>query len=160
MNVYHKRYAEHTLNLIEQSFNTYSNLSLDEKKATIKARLKCFEGFIDFHQLLSNLTLKDKRLDDAYTNTTFNPFIMTDMSERIKDRLYNAFYDYLQPYLLDKLEAEFSCQSVEMAMDEITAAYSKMLELSKTDTREEEKALRRERDPKQIMEVLNLEFKY
>lgn len=159
-NKYHERYSEMVLKLTEKSFNAYGNLKVDEKKNTIKALLNCYDNLIEFYIFLKDLKSKNERLDDAYTRITFNPYMMVDMSERIKENIYNAFDESLKPYLFDRLTTNFNCEILESAMEDINRVYQKMLELSKRDTKEEERELRRQKDPEAILSVLELKLKY
>lgn len=158
-NKYHEKYSKQVTKLAQGTFDTYSKLEVDEKKHKIKSLLSCYDNLIEFYIFLKDLKSKTKRLDDAYTNITFNPFIMADMSERIKENIYKAFDDYLKPYLLDKLSKDFSCETLDPAMQNIDAVYKKMIELSKRDTKEVEKALKREKNPEAILSVLELKLK-
>ncbi|MBZ9652403.1 hypothetical protein [Psychroflexus montanilacus] len=159
-NSLHERYSNLVLELTEECFNAYGNLEVDKKKKEIKNLLSCFDNLIDFYEFLEDLKSKNERLDDAYTNTTFNPYMMVDMSERIKENIYEAFDESLKPYLLDKLSGDFSCGKLENAMEDINKVYQKMLDLSKRDTKAEERELRRQKDPEKILSVLEIDLKY
>lgn len=159
-NSLHERYSNLVLELTEERFNAYGNLEVDKKKKEIKNLLSCFDNLIDFYEFLEDLKSKNERLDDAYTNTTFNPYMMVDMSERIKENIYEAFDESLKPYLLDKLSGDFSCGKLENAMEDINKVYQKMLDLSKRDTKAEERELRRQKDPEKILSVLEIDLKY
>jgi len=159
-NPYHERFQDLVLDLSKSTFNTYGAYGLEEKKASIKNVLSCFDSMSDLHEFFLKLKAKDEKLDDVYTRTTFNPYVMVDMSERIKEDLYTAFIEILQPYFLKKLESNFECEYLEPAMDEIDKVYQKMLELSKQDTKVLEKELRRENDPKRILKILELQSQY
>lgn len=159
-NSLHERYSNLVLQLTEERFNAYGNLEVDKKKKEIKNLLSCFDNLIDFYEFLEDLKSKNERLDDAYTNTTFNPYMMVDMSERIKENIYEAFDESLKPYLLDKLSGDFSCGKLENAMEDINKVYQKMLDLSKRDTKAEERELRRQKDPEKILSVLEIDLKY
>ncbi|MFO7745151.1 MAG: hypothetical protein R6V36_07195 [Psychroflexus sp.] len=159
-NAYHERYSELVLKLTEDTFNAYGNLKINEKKNRIKGLLNCYDNLIEFYIFLKDLKSKDERLDDAYTRITFNPYMMVDMSERIKENIYKAFDESLKPYLVNRLSNNFSCETIESAMENINHVYQKMLELSKRDTKEEERELRRQKDPEAILSVLELKLKY
>jgi len=160
LNTYHQRYSELVLKLTESTFNSYGSLKVDQKKNQIKDLLRCYNNLLDFYTFLENLESKNERLDEAYTNTTFNAYMMVDMSERIKENIYTAFIESLRPYLFERLSNDFNCENLELAMEDISSVYQKMLELSKRDTRAEEKELRREKDPEVILSVLELKLKY
>jgi hypothetical protein len=159
-NAYHKLYRNLILNLSQKTFNTYGAYSLDLKKKNIQDVLSCFERMSEFYTFLEKLKAKDTKLDDVYTRTTFNPYVMVDMSERIKENLYKAFVDNLQPYFLNSLENNFNCGNLESAMSDINKAYQKMLDLSKQDTKAIEKELKRQNDPEQILSILELQSQY
>lgn len=159
-NEYHERFSEMVLKLTEETFNAYGSLKVDEKKRRIKDLLYCYDNLIEFYIFLKDIKSKTKRLDEAYTRTTFNPHMMVDMSERIKENIYEAFDENLKPYLFDKLRDDFNCENLEYAMEDINSVYQSILELSKRDTKKEEKELRRQKDPEAILSVLELKLKY
>jgi hypothetical protein len=61
---------------------------------------------------------------------------------------------------MNRLKNDLTCQNLKIAMKDINSVYSKMIELSKRDTREEEKALKREKDPEAILSVLELKLNF
>lgn len=159
-NTYHQRYSSLVLKLTEKLFNDYGNSSLEIKKHKIKPLLACFADLKDFYTFLEVLKTKDKRLNDEFTRTTFNPYMLVDMSERIKENIYTAFDDSLKPYLFQKLEDDFNCKNLNASMEDINKVYQKMMDLSKQDTKEEEKQLKKQKNPEVILSVLELELQY
>lgn len=159
-NTYHQRYSSLVLKLTEELFYNYGNSSFKIKKREIKPLLACFTVIKDFYTFLEVLKTKDKRLNDVYSRTTFNPYMMVDMSERIKENIYTAFDESLKPYLLQKIEDDFNCKNLGATMEDINKVYQKILDLSKLDTKEEEKQLKKQRNPEVILSVLKLELQF
>lgn len=152
--IYHERVSEKVLNYTEQVFESYVSLPVDEKKNAINSTLICFESLIAAYIELADIPRKLNRIDDVYTRTSFNPYLMVDMSERIKERIYKAFEDYLFPELANQMSSEVNCEDLPKTLIELEKLYNRMIELSDQDTSDIEKELRKERDAATIQQIL------
>ncbi|MGM0635068.1 MAG: hypothetical protein ACQESK_03300 [Bacteroidota bacterium] len=159
-NTYHNQLKEVVVGLVNQVFEDYGEMNLDDKKDQIDESLACYDALLNLNETISNLPKRVNRLDDVYTRTTFNPHMMVDMDERIKERVYTAYEKYLFPYMLNRLEQELSCKQIDAAILELNNLYDKMISLSDQDTSSIERKLKREKDPQKILEILGLELKY
>jgi hypothetical protein len=153
-NTYHEAVSEELIAYSNQVFFDYINLPVDQKKNQVQSTLNCIEELINSYQGLANIPRKLERLDDVYTRTSFNPFVMVDMSERIKENIYVAFEKYLFPSLLSDLRNNISCDAYSENLQYLEKIYNRMVELSDQDTSIIEKELKRERDLEEIKRIL------
>jgi hypothetical protein len=158
-NTYHKSIQDNIQILVEEQFKSYASLSLNEKKEEVDNYIVCFDSLLDAYDFFAELPRKVERIDDEYTRVSFNAFIMVDMEERVKERLYNAFTDIAFPYLLDTLNENLTCDTIENNLNTIESIYFKMIELRETDTQDLERKLRRVRNPQEVLSILELETK-
>lgn len=155
-NDYHRDVAEEVKGFTERQFKTYVNLNVEEKREVIDDYIDCFRHTIRLYEELSDLPRKLRRLDDVYTRTVWNAFLMVDMDERVKERVYNPVVNILYPYLMDELSRDINCEIIELHTNLFKEVYSNMLDIRDVDTKELERILRREKDPNVILEnVLN-----
>lgn len=155
-NQYHKRLTPSVRDFTEAKFKEYASLSLEEKKSTIDNYLECFDDLVIVYDKLSDLPRKVSRLDELYTRTTFNPYLMSNMDERVKSRVYEAYEKYLLPFFLIEIESIIDCKQILNRARNIEMLYSKMLEIRETDTRQMERELRRVKAPTELIEIFNL----
>lgn len=155
-NDYHRDVAEEVKGFTERQFKTYINLDVEQKREVVDDYIACFQHAIRLYEELSDLPRKLSRLDDVYTRTVWNAFLMVDMDERVKERVYEPVVNILYPYLINELKKDINCEIIKLHSDLITEVYSNMLDLRDVDTRDLERLLRRERNPYVILEnVLN-----
>lgn len=155
-NAYHKELSGSYISAINKFFNEYTNLSVDEKKENIDWYIGCFENFILAYEEIADFPKKLNWLDELYSKTSFNPFLMEEMTERLKERIYKAFEDYLFPEVLDELKQTDNCDDILKTLNNFTAVYERMLVLIDEDTSDIEKELKREKDPETILNILEV----
>ena len=153
-NEYHEAIAQDVIEFANQSFENYVKLPVSKKKDEIQPTLICFEKLISAYTELADIPRKLDRLDDVYTRTSFNPYLMVDMSERIKERIYKAFENYLFPAIMREVQQNINCSSFSESLNELEKTYNRMVELSDEDTSAIEKELRREKDANAIKKIL------
>jgi hypothetical protein len=142
----------------DDTFKEYAKLSIENKRDSIDYYLNCFESAINIYSEISDVPRKLKRIDDLFTRTIWNPYLMVDMEERVKERVYLAFENVLMPYVLNELKSNISCEHMRQNADKIQILYDRMLSIRDEDTREQERALRREKNVETIMGILKIEF--
>lgn len=142
----------------EKQLKSYVNLSLDEKKQQIDGYLECFEQVINLYDFLADLPLKIASLDELYSRTTFNPYIMVDMEERVKERLYKAYAEIVLPYLIEKMKDEFNFNTISKTSEHIKDLINKMSQLREQDTSVKERQLRRVKDATEVISILELDI--
>ncbi len=157
-NKYQKDVSILMLGYVDDLFKEYARLEIEQKRDSIDHFLACFKEAVGLYLHLDDLPRKLKRLDEIYTRTIWNPYLMVDMDERVKERVYTAFENYLLPYLLKQIKENISCSKIQKNGENIQTLYDRMLAIRDEDTRDQERALRREKDVDVILQILNVKF--
>ncbi len=158
-NGYHDYYSKAVNIFLEDVINDYRKMDLDKKKSEVEILLDCLgkiekfgeEGLVDFKDRV-------ERVDEEYTRVVFNPFLMSDITERVKERIYKAYEDKLIDYVLENLKNNLSCDSLEDKIGNLEILNESMLKLREKDTKDMERELRRVRDVEQILSLLKIEL--
>lgn len=145
-NDFHQKFSDDVGQFLENRLKEYARLELEKKEDSIDYFLACFDNVLHLYDELADVPRKLNRLDDLYTSTTFNLHTMTDMDERVKERLYIAFERDIFPEILVQLQENLDCQTIEKNIERISFVYTRMVEIREEDTRDKERALRRASD--------------
>ncbi len=157
-NTYHEQVADKISAHALKSFKDYAGLETEQKNMEIDNLLQCYENFLKLYDAQAEIPKKLARLDENYTRTVWNPYTMTDMDERVKERVYRAFELHLLPYYLKDIEASIDCEKITDKHKNFETLYRKMMELRDRDTKDIEKELRRVSAPERIMEILEIKL--
>lgn len=158
-NTYHEFYSKTVNAFIENLVNDYRKLDLDRKKSEVEVVLECMDKVIEFgEEDLIDFEERVDRVDEDYTRVVFNPFLMSDITERVKERIYKAYEGILLDYVLEDLRDNFNCDSLESKKENLKILNTSMLELREIDTKDMERELRREKDKDTILSILNIEL--
>lgn len=157
-NSIHERLSDVAQNFSEQHFKSYAALNLDDKKQKIDDYLACFDEVLSLYDFLADLQYNINKLDENYIRTTFNPYLMVDMDERVKERLYNAYIDIALPYLLEKMKNEFECQKIDKNTELIKNLINKMSQFRNEDTALKERQLRRVKEASEVLNIIELDI--
>jgi hypothetical protein len=95
---------------------------------------------------------------EEYTRVVWNPFTLTDMTETVKERVFNAYESYLIKHLNASLNSWIACNKVQLIRINFDQLTEKMMDLRKQDTKELEKNLKRLNDITQIIKLFDLQF--
>jgi hypothetical protein len=155
-NPYHKNLSESVLQLADSTFKNYMKQNVEEKKDAIDGTIQCYEDLIFVYESLADLPRKMRRLDEEYTRTIWNAYLMVDMDERVKERLYNAVIDYAIPYLIKRQQDLLSCEMARDCVNDLQKVYDRMLVLRAEDTKDLERQLRREKKAETILDALGI----
>jgi hypothetical protein len=131
---------------------------LNDKIENLELLNSCFKSFIELYEVLDEFPKQQKELDSLYTRTVWNPFTYTDMDEVVKERIYNAYNKVLFPHLMNEVENQISCETIDKILHDIPAVIERLKQLRNEDTKDIEKELRRENDPQVIKEALRMEL--
>ena len=82
------------------------------------------------------------------------------MEETVKERLYLAYKNHLLVHLLEELELRIYAGEMIQMKDDFDSLFEKMKALRATDTKELERALKRQTNPKDIANLLELNFDF
>lgn len=155
-NDYLQQVSSFVVAFAQKEFEAYAALDTNRKSETANQLNNCFENLISLHAELSYQTTKDERLDEAFSRVILNPYTMTDMTERLKPRIYNAYYNFVLPYLLDNVSQNLNCNSLETDVAAFDRIFQKMLELRDEETKEIERLLRRQDNVRSILSILDI----
>ncbi len=156
-NQYHERYTEQVVSFIQKRFSSYAKLPIEKRLTLIESELDCFDQYLSFYAFLAKLPKRLNEIDDLYTRTVWNPFTLTDMQEKVKERIFTAYQKTLLPFLLDDLEQGMSC-AISNRMDNFSTLFSKMKLLREQDTQELEAKLKRTSSIEQIVQAFEINF--
>ncbi len=155
-NEYHRIISDRVQSYTLGIFRDYPALEMQEKVDTVDAILNCLDSFLKLYVAQTEIPSKLQRLNESYTRTVWNPYTMTDMQERMKERVYNAFITYLFPFYLDDIERSINCDDLENKHRNFELIYRKMMELREQDTRDIERALRGVNSAAKVLEIYNI----
>ncbi len=127
-----------------------------DKLARAKELVNCLENFQILVTALGTLPQKQAELQEKYTDAVWNPFTATIMDERVKKRITAAYNNVALPYLLTTINEKISCENVAQIKDLYDQLHVRMLELREEDTSKLERKLRKEDNPKVVLQLFNL----
>lgn len=153
-NSFHQLFKQKMMHLAEEEFKLYSKRVVTERVDLIPAKVACFTSYVEFYFYLVRLQENRSQIADLYTRTVWNPFTFTDMQETVKERVYNAYYNQVLPFVLSELNRQLSCNEIEKGRATISKLFNKMKELREQDTKELERAIRRANEPSQLFNLL------
>ncbi|MFN3528490.1 MAG: hypothetical protein ACK417_01035 [Bacteroidia bacterium] len=157
-NSYHEQLAEKVKTFAIQRFKTYAALKPEEKSEAAEEVLNCFANLIRLYTELEKQPLRMASLKEQYTRTIWNAYTFTYMDEIVKERLYRAFESELLPAITNDLINHLSCQQLEAKMLNYARSYRRMMELRETDTRLQERQLRRTPGYKSLIEIFEFDL--
>lgn len=157
-NKYHEKIASQVEMYINEQVVNYAELDLEEKIIVIDSLINCFNGFLKLYERQSEIPQKLNRLNEAYTRTVWNPYTMTDMEERVKEKVYKVFENILHPFYIKDLDNEFNCENIHRRNMNFEFIYRKMMELREQDTRDVEKEIRKVSSPEKILEIFDIKI--
>ncbi|MEO0571668.1 MAG: hypothetical protein AAF039_08180 [Bacteroidota bacterium] len=128
----------------------------DEKLNRARMLISCLLDFDALSQQIVKLPLRSEELREKYTDAVFNPFTATIMDESVKKRITSAYNNVLVPYMLEKVEKELNCEDAKGLQLLFQKSFERMVELREEDTSKMERKLRKERNPKVVLQLFNL----
>ena len=141
----------------EMALKEYAEMpSNDEKLNQARFLISCL---LDYDALSKEIIQLPKRAMDLqvlYTDAVFNPFTATIMDESVKKRLMNAYNTVVIPYLLEKVEQSLHCTNASAIQQLLNDSFERMIVLRDEDTAKMERKLRKERNPKVVLQLFNL----
>lgn len=147
------KYFDFLDQLVNQTYQSYTYLELDEKKKQIEQTILCIESIPTNITKIQNIFNRHQKLINLYTRTTWNAFTMTDMSEIIKPRLFVA-YTKLYENIVKNIINSNTCESFDNLMRDYNKTYLKMIDLHEEDTKTIELALRRVNNLNEIKSII------
>ncbi len=154
LNNYHKQAAEKVILFVENTYRNYGMESTENRLKSADSIMTCFKNLVNLFRAQDKLPGQLNRLDELYTRTVWNPYTMTDMEERLKERIYNAFEKDVLPGFLNRLVTEVNCYEVSRDINEFEKIYRLMVKLREQDTKDTERQLKKASGSKERAELL------
>jgi len=141
----------------EQLLSGYADMETNNEKLNYARMLiNCMVHFQKLSEEIITLPEKSAELQEKYTDAVWNPFTATIMDETVKKRITSAYRNVLLPHFLEKVESDLSCDNGEELHLLFSETYQRMLELRDEDTSKLERKLRKERNPRVVLQLFNL----
>lgn len=157
-NSLHLRYQKQAIDQAEKIFVEYGKQDLNQRLTSINKALLDLESFMAFYVNLTEIKTEIVDIEERYTRVVWNPYTFTDMEETVKERLFVAYKNHLLEHLLQALERSISDVALSDKKSYFDALFDKMKALREVDTKELERSLRRQTNPKIIAELLELKL--
>jgi len=150
-----------TLNAIKgmanQSLEEYSLMEgVVVKQEEAKNLIVCLNNLEELAKSINNLSEQQKEIEELYVDDIWNPFTSTVMSERVKTRIVQAYNEVLVPFILDEIKNNLNCANTVSLKRLNQKIHKRMIELREEDTEKIERKLRKEKDPKTILTLFEI----
>lgn len=152
-NVLHAKIASAVIDLVRDVFKNYARLSPEDKVTEAERTLVCYKNIVTLYDEVVKQPLREGNLKDQYTRTIWNAYVFTYMDETVKERLFKAYENQLLPAITEDLRTNLTCSNIESKAGNYAALYRRMLELRETDTKAQERQIRRSPSIETIIEV-------
>ena len=157
-NTYHESFKEDVNVFIMDRFKTYANKDVEERLGKTQFVIDCFKTIGTLYSKLVDLEEKKERIEESYKREVWSPVTYTYMTETIKERIYNAYKNYLLDKVVDDIKKSIGCEKLDEKMENISILYKEMMAIRDRDTSKEERALRRVKDADKILSILNIKL--
>lgn len=158
LNIYHEKVASSILVFYERRFEAYAELGLEKKIDDVDELIACYgEGLTLFHRL-KELPSEVERIDELYTESNWHPIHFTNMDERVKKSLYEAFDEKLLPFLIEDLRSSLECGKIQGKARNFRALFQRMTDLREQKTKVLEKKVRKAEGVDEVLSVIDLDL--
>ncbi|MEM7107831.1 MAG: hypothetical protein AAF519_06370, partial [Bacteroidota bacterium] len=135
----------------------YSELDqLPERIERAGQLISCLDSASKLASNVSQIPEKSKEIAKSYMDRVWNPFTSTLMDEEIKKPIITAYQDVIVPYLLDRVQADLTCEDIDELNLIFEGTYDRLIALRGENTKKLEKRLRRENKPDQVFQLLKI----
>jgi hypothetical protein len=156
----HLKYQKSVISKVDQIFVAYGKQDLNLRLESINETIAQLEDLIAFYSTLIEINTEMKDITERYIRVVWNPYTYTDMEETVKERLYLAYKNYLLTYLFNTLDQSISTGDMAQKKIDFNTLFEKMKSLREVDTKDLERALKRQTNPKTIANLLELNFDF
>jgi hypothetical protein len=154
----HLKNKEAVITFVSNEFENYAKKEIEERILEIDQLKSCFEKFLVLFQDFVRIQNNINKVKEEYTRVVWNPFTLTDMTETVKERVFNAYENHLIKHLHNSIHSLIACNKVQLIRINFDKLTEKMMDLRKQDTKELEKNLKRLSDLNQIIKLFDLQF--
>lgn len=142
----------------DQKLSEYSATEeSSDKLVAAEQVLECLSALNRLSEAVVDMPQNWKKIQEKYTDQVWNPFTATIMDELIKKRFLNAYRKVLEPYLLESIQTNLSCDNAQNVTNLIQESYIKMLELRDAETSKLERKLKRKQNPETVLQLFELQ---
>jgi hypothetical protein len=142
-----------------QQLQGYLNLSAHEKAQTVDTLITCMERVIGELHESWDLVRRKRLVDQTYMDMRLNPYTYTKMSVRLHEKLFQAYYEKVIPYVVFRIMPVASCEEFLERVNNIEVVQDFMLKVKKDNPRKLERQFRRGDSPELIIQKLNIPVK-
>ncbi|WNB18392.1 hypothetical protein [Marivirga arenosa] len=144
-----------------EALKNYSSISdIVVKQEEAKNLTECMINLKMLANRFSSLKSQQKEIENLYIDEIWNPFTSTVMSEEVKSRIVESYTKILIPFIKDEIKNHLACDNVVSLYRLEQKIYDRMLELREEDTEKLERKLRKEKDPKSILTLFEIDANY
>lgn len=141
---------------MEQGLTDYAKLVANDSKLTFAQNQKeCNTKFLLLAQQLAAMPAQQETITQTYLDPVWNPFMATVMEEEVKKRITTAYKKVLVPYFLSSTNAAMDCDTAAQLAQDLEFTHKSMLALREKETKKLEKKLKRENDPKTVLQLFH-----
>lgn len=117
----------------------------------------CYPQLRALTEAVAALPAQWEEIQKSYQDGVWNPFTVTVMNEEVKRRITTAYSKVLVPYFLKWIQTDLSCDTVNQLVGLMQSTYRRMTELRNEETSKLERKLRKEQDPKTVLQLFNIQ---
>ncbi len=142
----------------ESLLKEYSDMQESEAKLQFgKSTLDCLVNLNELVSRIGQLPENERAIMEKYQDAVWNPFTATIMDEDVKKRITSVYNNILIPHILKTAQKPLLCKEVVETTQLLDNLQTRILELRDEPTKKLERKLRKEQDPKAILELLGVE---
>ncbi len=144
----------------EEQLSSYAGIKDKALKVTKgEAILKCNKSYYLLATSIAQIPQQIDSVKKTYVDKIWNPFTATLMNDEVKKQITNAYEKVVIPHFLEEVENNLDCLQAEQLITQIKTTNTNVLALRNKDTHKLERKLKREQDPKVIMEMFKANTK-
>ncbi|WP_422080184.1 hypothetical protein [Ulvibacterium sp.] len=145
--------------LADRSLSEYSTMEeVSTKFDYARELVNCYPQLKALTDAVAALPTQWEELQQSYQDGVWNPFTSTVMNEEVKRRITAVYSKVLVPYFLEWVQSDLSCDNVDELVVLMQNTYRRMTELRNEETSKLERKLRKEQDPKMVMQLFNIQY--
>ncbi|NJB35688.1 hypothetical protein [Croceivirga sp. JEA036] len=141
---------------MEQGLTDYAKLRTNEEKLSFAHNQKqCNNQLLLLANQLAAMPMQQQIVEKAYLDPVWNPFMATVMEEEVKKRITVAYKKVLLPYFIETTKASMDCNTAAQLAQDLEFTHKSMLQLREKETKKLEKKLKRENNPKTVLQLFH-----
>lgn len=144
--------------IADKSLSRYSSMEEVASKFDYARELvDCYTQLMALTKAVAALPVQWEEIQERYQDGVWNPFTATVMNEEVKKRITAAYRKVLVPSFLEWAQSDLSCENASELVMLMRGTYRRMIELREEETSKLERKLRKEQDPKMVMQLFNIQ---